>query len=167
MAQQTMTEIDAFRNSFENEYQTTRKVLQAYPEAKASLKPTEKLKSAQELAWMLTLNQMVPVPVLEMDKLDGSGLPTPPGTWKEVLAAFNKAHKDTNARLSKVTDEEWNSHLTLPVGPKQMGSMKRGDALWMFLHDTIHHRGQFSTYMRLAGGRLPSIYGPTADEPWS
>lgn len=166
MTEQTMTAIDAFRNTFETEYQTTRKLLHAYPAAKADMKPGEKMKTAQELAWMLTLNQMVPVPTLEQDKLDGSGLPKAPATWNEVLAAFDKAHKDTNARLSRVTDAEWNDQIELPVGPKQMGNVRRGEALWMFLHDTIHHRGQFSTYMRLAGAKVPSIYGPTADEPW-
>jgi uncharacterized damage-inducible protein DinB len=29
-----------------------------------------------------------------------------------------------------------------------------------------HHRGQLSVYLRLADGKVPSIYGPTADEPW-
>ena len=166
MTQQTMTEIDAFRNTFEKEYQTTRKLLHAYPAAKADMKPHEKLKSAQELAWMLTLNQMVPVPALDMEKLDGSGLPKAPTTWSEVLAMFDKAHKGTNARLQRITDAEWNGSLQMPQGPKQMGSMRRGEALWFFLHDTIHHRGQFSTYLRLAGAKVPSIYGPSADEPW-
>jgi uncharacterized damage-inducible protein DinB len=41
------------------------------------------------------------------------------------------------------------------------------DALWLELFDHIHHRGQFSVYVRLAGAKLPSIYGPTADEPLS
>jgi uncharacterized damage-inducible protein DinB len=44
-----------------------------------------------------------------------------------------------------------------------------GDALWIELFDHIHHRGQFSVYLRLAGAKVPSIYGPTADEalqPW-
>jgi uncharacterized damage-inducible protein DinB len=167
MAQQTMNAIDAFRQSFEDEYQRTRRALQAYPPDKASMKPGEKLRTAQELAWMMTLNQMVPVPILEMNELTGSGLPNAPATWKDVMAAFEQAHKDTSARLSKVTDAEWNSELRLPVAPKQMGPVKRGDALWMFLHDSIHHRGQFTVYLRLAGAKVPSIYGPTADESWS
>ena len=40
------------------------------------------------------------------------------------------------------------------------------DFLWMILCDQIHHRGQFSIYLRMADGKVPSIYGPTADEPW-
>ena len=166
MAQQTMSDIDAFRNAFETEYQTTRRLLHEYPSAKASMKPAEKLKTAQELAWMLTLNQMVLVPALEMNELTGAGLPAAPATWQDVLNTFDSAHKDTTARLGRVTDSEWNSELKIPVGPKQMGTMQRGHALWFFLHDTIHHRGQFTIYSRIAGAKVPSIYGPTADEPW-
>ena len=41
-----------------------------------------------------------------------------------------------------------------------------GDMLFGFLFDAIHHRGQLSIYVRLmAGGRVPSIYGPSADDP--
>ena len=36
----------------------------------------------------------------------------------------------------------------------------------MMLWDQIHHRGQLSVYLRMAGGSVPSIYGPSADEPW-
>jgi uncharacterized damage-inducible protein DinB len=34
---------------------------------------------------------------------------------------------------------------------------------WGFLFDTVHHRGQLSTYYRQMGVRNPSIYGPTAE----
>jgi uncharacterized damage-inducible protein DinB len=33
------------------------------------------------------------------------------------------------------------------------------------LFDAIHHRGQLSVYIRPMGGRVPSIYGPSADDP--
>jgi uncharacterized damage-inducible protein DinB len=44
--------------------------------------------------------------------------------------------------------------------------MTRIDMIWMLLLDQVHHRGQFSIYLRMADGTVPSIYGPTADEPW-
>jgi uncharacterized damage-inducible protein DinB len=47
-----------------------------------------------------------------------------------------------------------------------MGDVPKMQALWMFLCDQIHHRGQFSVYLRMADGKVPSIYGPSADEPW-
>jgi uncharacterized damage-inducible protein DinB len=37
------------------------------------------------------------------------------------------------------------------------------------IEDTLthlaHHRGQLSVYLRLNGIPVPSLYGPTADEP--
>jgi uncharacterized damage-inducible protein DinB len=35
--------------------------------------------------------------------------------------------------------------------------------LWFILFDAIHHRGQLSAYLRPMGGKVPSIYGPSAD----
>jgi uncharacterized damage-inducible protein DinB len=31
---------------------------------------------------------------------------------------------------------------------------------------TVHHRGQLSTYLRPMGGKVPCIYGGSADEPF-
>ena len=36
--------------------------------------------------------------------------------------------------------------------------------LWDFMFDAIHHRGQLSAYLRPMGGKVPSIYGPSADD---
>jgi uncharacterized damage-inducible protein DinB len=42
----------------------------------------------------------------------------------------------------------------------------RGAVVRLHLNHLIHHRGQLSVYLRLNDVPLPSIYGPTADEPW-
>jgi uncharacterized damage-inducible protein DinB len=47
-----------------------------------------------------------------------------------------------------------------------MGDIPVYAFLWAMLADQIHHRGQLSVYLRMAGGKVPSIYGPSADEPW-
>jgi uncharacterized damage-inducible protein DinB len=37
------------------------------------------------------------------------------------------------------------------------------------LRDTLmhlsHHRGQLTVYLRLNGAKVPSVYGPSADDP--
>jgi uncharacterized damage-inducible protein DinB len=35
--------------------------------------------------------------------------------------------------------------------------------LSMALRHSIHHRGQLSSYARAMGGKVPQIYGPSAD----
>src|SRR5262249_12922340 len=132
---------------------------------KGDLKPTPKMKAAREIAWMLALNQMVPAAVIA-GELKPGGLPDAPPTYDAVLAGFEKAHQDIMPKLSALSDSDWNATIQMPTGPKQMGTWRKGDACWFFLSDTVHHRGQFSVYLRMAGGKLPSIYGPTADEPW-
>lgn len=163
--QRTMSEKDTFLQTFEREYQTSLRVLKAYPPERADLKPSPKSKTAQELAWMLALNQGVVIPTLD-DELDPSKLPPPPKSWSEVLPALEAMHREAIARLERSTEEEWNRTIKIPVAPKTIGDMRVGDALWFFLSDTIHHRGQFTVYVRMAGGKVPSVYGPSADEPW-
>lgn len=50
----------------------------------------------------------------------------------------------------------------------RMGEVPVMSILWtgLVMHG-IHHRGQLSVYLRLMGVRVPSIYGPSADEPWA
>ena len=35
--------------------------------------------------------------------------------------------------------------------------------LAMAIKHSVHHRGQLSTYLRAMGGKVPGIYGPSAD----
>jgi len=32
-----------------------------------------------------------------------------------------------------------------------------------YSHHVVHHRGQLSSYLRPMGGKVPAIYGPSAD----
>ena len=52
----------------------------------------------------------------------------------------------------------------LPAG---LDVYTRAEFLWFLIHDEIHHRGQFSIYLRMSGAKVPSIYGPSGDEPWT
>jgi DinB family len=38
-----------------------------------------------------------------------------------------------------------------------------GTFLWLSLFDAIHHRGQLTACLRPMGGKVPAIYGPSAD----
>lgn len=92
--------------------------------------------------------------------------PPAPEPWDEMLAAVEKTGADYRVMISGMSDEQLAEPVTFVTGPKQMGDIPGLAFLWMMLHDHIHHRGQFSIYLRMAGGRVPSIYGPSADEPW-
>ncbi len=151
-----MTEKDQLLSTMAREFPTTMKVLKAFPAAKGELKPHAKSKSARELAWNLLDG------ALELGKL-----PKPPTTLQEVISTYEQAHTALVERLKKTPEAELNKTVKFMTGPKQMGDMRKMDVLWFMLMDSVHHRGQLSVYLRMADGKVPSIYGPSADEPWA
>ena len=166
MTQKTMTEKDQFLQAFAREAQITTKILKAYPANKGDYKPHEKSRSAKELGWTFVMEQGI-VDMALKGRIDFSHpMPPPPANYNEVIAAFEGAVRETTAKVSNATDVTLNHAVQFPVGPGKMGDFRAMDILWTSLMDQIHHRGQFSVYLRLAGAKVPSIYGPTADEPW-
>ena len=156
-----------FLDGFERETAITLKVLNAYPESQSELKPHEKLKTARELAAMFTM---------EMALVDGvvrgtySFPPTPPpvpASWTAVIDAFERVRTSCLDGIRQARDEDLlTGKTTFMLGPKKTGDWPTMEFLWFLLCDQIHHRGQLTVYLRLAGGKVPSIYGPSADEPW-
>jgi len=155
-----------FLNSFVQEAATTLRVLRAYPADKASLQPHERLKTALKLAWMFVMEQMLLVNALKGEPVFGGTQPNMPESWPEVIEAYERARDELFAQLRDPSNENFDGTVKFFVAPKQMGDVPLGDFVWFILHDQIHHRGQLSVYLRMAGGKVPSIYGPTADEPW-
>ena len=158
-----------FLDAYDREHETTMRLLRAYPKDKTDLRPHPKLKTARELAWVFVVECGLGTMVYH-DEL-AKGLPSgrPPGapqSWDEVLSSLEKAYKDFRDLVRKASDEDLQKKVHVLSGPKTMGETSRLDFLWFLLSDQIHHRGQFSIYSRIAGGKVPSIYGPSADEPW-
>jgi len=161
-----MTEKDMFLQTWEREYQTTVKVLKAYPIDKLDMKPAEKSKSERDLAFVFVGEQAI-VDMVKIGKIDFSGgMPSAPNTMAETLAAYEMLTKANMEKIKAMSEEEYNSTMTWHVGPKKPAEVRKADVLWITLMDMVHYRGQFSVYLRIAGGKVPSIYGPSADEPW-
>ncbi len=158
-------EKDTFLSTLAREVQTTIRVLKAYPEGKENLKPAERSKSARDLAFVFVAEQSLADAVIK-GVLDFGDFPQVSGTIPEIIERYQNVMVATVEKVCAMPDEDWNGTMEFMVGPGQMGPVRRGDLMWMLLHDMIHHRGQFSVYLRMAGGKVPSIYGPSADEPW-
>jgi len=160
-----MSEKEMITQQLDQEIQTTLKVLRAYPEGKLDLKPSEKSRTARELAWTLVSDTKMFSGALD-GPINFQGLPKPPQSLKEIIAALEESRKELLGKLGSLPEQHLQKTVKFPVGPKQMGDVPLGAFGWGVIKDHVHHRGQFSVYLRLTGGKLPSIYGPTADEPW-
>jgi uncharacterized damage-inducible protein DinB len=80
-----------------------------------------------------------------------------------MRALWKKSTDELRSRLEKLDDTGWKRPVQFFMGGKQINETTTDEMLWGFLLDMIHHRGQLSTYIRPMGGKVPSIYGPSAD----
>lgn len=163
------SEKQRFLNTFERECATTLRVLKAFPKGKESLQPHPKCKAAVKLAWIFVgeMGMMQTAMTTGFDWSKPPQMPPAPATMDEVIGAFDQMSHGLMQTLEGMTDTQLVTEtVQFPSGPGQMGTPTKLDFLWFVLSDQIHHRGQFSIYLRMADGKLPSIYGPTADEPW-
>jgi uncharacterized damage-inducible protein DinB len=161
-----MTQKEALLEAWDREFKTTLKVLNAYPQNQSEFKPHERSRSAKELAWAFVIEGKALAEGLNTGQVDFRNLPSPPATFPEVLSTYEKTHRELEGRIKGLSDKDLEKMIKFPVGPKQMGDVPCGSLINMLLMDQVHHRGQFSVYLRMAGGKVPSIYGPSADEPW-
>lgn len=160
---------ETFLENYDREHETTMRVLRAYPEDQLDLKPSAKSNSARDLAWTLRLERYLGTRVWNDEFAKGFAGGTPPKrpeSWSEQLDELEKAHKEFRDLVASATDEDLQQKVKFFTAPKTLGDVSRLDFLWFILSDEIHHRGQFSVYLRMADAKVPSIYGPSADEPW-
>lgn len=153
--------------SYRRELATTRRVLAAFPSDKSELRPHPQAKVARDLAWMLVLEQRLCSKALAGALEMATAFTPAPGSFEEVVSAFDVAADEAVSAIRDSQEDQLRASTKFFVAPKTMGDVPNIEFLWFLLHDHIHHRGQLSVYLRMAGGKVPSIYGPSADEPWT
>jgi uncharacterized damage-inducible protein DinB len=81
-----------------------------------------------------------------------------------MLDSFEQRSNELTDRVSNMDEASWNRSAQFYYGGKVVSEQAVGQFLWFILFDAIHHRGQLSAYLRPMGGKVPAIYGPSADE---
>ena len=158
-------------SEFDREAAKTRKILEAVPDgADLNYKPHEKSMPLGRLLghicdmtgdWaMMTLNQ---------DKLD---FPADhkweqyiPESRAALLEKFDRELPATRKVVEAITPEKWDQHWQFIFGGQKWIDEPRHQVFReMVMNHMIHHRAQLGVYIRLLGGKLPGMYGPSADE---
>ena len=150
----------------------TRRTLQHISEYKLAWRPHEKSFSLGGLATHIADLCNWGTQTLEGDSIDlePDGIPWKPRpeatSLDELLERFDKSSASLRALLGEATDERLLGMWSLLKNGKTMMTMPRLAVVrtWILNH-VVHHRGQLSVYLRLTGSTVPSIYGPSADDP--
>jgi uncharacterized damage-inducible protein DinB len=157
---------------FDHEMRTTRAVLARVPEADADWRPHPKSMTMGELASHVANIVRWGAATFELGELD-LGAPeaarfAPPkfDATQKLIERFDADVADARRALAAARDEDMRAVWTLRSGARTILALPRAASYRSFvMSHLIHHRGQLSVYLRLRDVPLPSIYGPTADEP--
>jgi uncharacterized damage-inducible protein DinB len=161
---------DALLPEFDHEMGTTRRLLERTPADKFAWKPHDKSMSLGQLAghlaniphWMEAILQHT---VFDMASAPEDTRPRTPESVAWLLSDFDTKVKAARAGLASAGDGEMLAVWTFKKGGHEIFTMPRIAAVRSFvMNHSIHHRGQFSVYLRMNDVPLPSMYGPTADE---
>ena len=139
------------------------KVLKAIPQGRHDYRPDPKSRTAAELAWLLAAEEAALVTLLDTGTIDWKET-APPASVAESVAAYERSAATVNERLAKRDEASWQKKASFVMDGKAVWEDTTQNMIWGFLFDAIHHRGQLSTYLRPMGGKVPAIYGPSADD---
>lgn len=146
------------------EMATTRKVIAAIPEAGRDYRPDPASRSALELAWHIAASEVQMLhETAEMKFSMEDRFGPMPDSVAGVLAFYDEHFPRALAAARAMSAEQ----LATPVD--FLGVFNYPAVVYLAFAEShsIHHRGQLSAYLRAAGGKVPAIYGGSADEPWS
>jgi uncharacterized damage-inducible protein DinB len=160
--EEAKTVADFLIADFESEMQTTLRVIEAVPNDHLDYQPDSKSKTGLGLVRHITLEdewllnciangEFTPPP----DDSDACGIMDPTGAvarYKETVpAALGRVRAMSGEKLTTVIDL---------FGMIQAPGV---NFLAMAIKHSVHHRGQLSSYLRAMDGKVPGIYGPSAD----
>jgi uncharacterized damage-inducible protein DinB len=158
-----MTLRDFYLARMKQEAPVFQHVLKALPADALSYKPHEKSPSAEQLVYTIASGRAASVELIDTQRIERTKIAPPP--LNEMIALVERANAQLMERVPKMDDAAWNQKGKLYFDGKLMMEPVVGEFLWFLLFDGIHHRGQLSAYMRPMGAKVPSIYGPSADDP--
>ena len=154
----------------DREVPRSRRVLAEVPAGKYDWKPHDK---SMILGYLANMVATMPswlamgVKLNELDVAPASGSAMSPEkleTSDALVKALDKSAVEARAVLSGTTDD----YLMTPWKLLARGQVVMETPRWEMIQDTInhwaHHRGQMTVYLRLLGAKVPSVYGPSADD---
>ena len=157
-------ELQSFINYWNHEAKKTAELLHTLPADQYDFRPDQQARSLGELAWHLPELESYTTWGIEQGAFQ-LGV-RPPGIERprsiEALApGYERIHAEAVERVQKLSPADLDRKLHHFTGDE----LSIRELLWnAILFHLIHHRGQLSILTRLAGGAVPSIFGPNREQ---
>jgi len=156
-----MTLRDFYLKRAKAEFPVFLKVLKALPED-LSYKPHERSPSAEQLVWTVTNELKALNDVVDTGKSEWENIKPP--SRDEMIRMYERWSTELLDKVAALDDASQERNAQFLYEGTVVMERPLVEFLWDFMFDAIHHRGQLSAYIRPMGGKVPSIYGPSADD---
>jgi len=159
-----------FAEQLEREAPISKRALEQVPEGKPDWKPHEKSMPFGYLSNLVAtmpswLTMAVKQDELDLNPPDGQKYTAPKTeTTAKLLAAHEEAVAAALAALRGTTDTFLATPWKLLAGGRVVLEQPRQVVVADTFTHLAHHRGQLTVYLRLLGAKVPSVYGPSADD---
>lgn len=145
---------------FKKEFATTLKVMHTYPPDKMDFAPHERSQPAKRLMATFIFEMYLMKSYIFGETFDRSAFQQyNKETLDELISDFERETSSVIEHFQKANESVMSK--TIQFAGTTFDAARFA---LMMLFDQIHHRGQLSVYVRMAGGKVPSIYGPSADD---
>lgn len=153
---------DFFMQGLAMEQQTTLNVVGAMPDDGLAYRPHDQIMEFGNLARHIAGSGEFFVKLIQDGKVGMEQPPEPPplpATTAALVDELGGMFAKTMDEYKKLTPEQ----LANPIDFFGMGALPGVCYMGWDANHLIHHRAQLAMYLRIAGHKVPSIYGPTLD----
>lgn len=146
----------------ENEARSTQRVIAAVPNDGREYRPDAKSRSSWEVATHIALSDVWFADGIIGGQFVWTGEPPLPPAFTDPQAVASWYAGEMNQRFAAIRNLK---HEDL-VRETELFGKKAPAVLWLLMlnNHMVHHRGQLTAHLRAAGGKVPAVYGVSADE---
>jgi len=146
-------ETEHFVKNWNRIHKQTARALAAAPTEQLDWRPREGMFTLRELVRHIAESESGIVRTALAGSMQKGDLDLASASVAEIVGAFTEHHERLAEEVSKLTLDQLNEEIEA-FGHK----MRRIILLWSMTEHEIHHRGQYYTYLRLAGVEPPPLY---------
>jgi uncharacterized damage-inducible protein DinB len=144
------------------EHHHTISVLEHLPADMMNYTPDRRLRSFGDLAWHIYIAGAQLAEFMESGRMTPEAdLPPVPGSKAALIEACERLNREFANRVRSLSADT----LVRTLEMRGMGPMAAVTYILWHQNHLVHHRAQLALYLRLMGGKVPPLYGPTLDYP--
>ncbi len=142
----------------------TVRMIEAIPADKLNEKVDEKVSTAAEIAHHIAGSIKDLAESIEKGKAIFNPSGDVPTTVEELVQNYRSLSESNYAKFQELSDEDLARKIPMEFGGKVVWEPTVPEMMTGYICHEIHHRAHIGLIIRMLGGKVPGMYGPSADD---